>query len=130
MISVAKVLAIGVGALLNFTSGSYDIAIGDGAGSKVEQGSCVILIGTNVDVPTPGTSNYINVDGTVYPNSARSEPWLQALARRRAHELVDRMTGPELSGGQPLFFGSRESVHRAIDSMSFYENECAAESTS
>lgn len=117
--------AIGIRALWTLVSGQYDIAIGDGAGARLAMGSCVILIGDHIDVPAPDTSFYINIDGTEYPNSARAELWLQALARQRARALVEKY----LTDASPVVrhFGQQARIEalKAIDEMSFYEAECA-----
>lgn len=67
--------------------GFNNLVVGAGAARSLRDGSCDIIIG-HADVPTPGTSYYLNIDGKVYPNSARWDPEFQSLAMRRAAELA------------------------------------------
>jgi hypothetical protein len=103
----------------------FNIAIGDRAGWSITTGSCNILIGDGVDTPTPETNYAIIVEGKIYPNSVRSEPWFQKVARDKARQIVLKMMPEELAGGDPPFRGSLRDALNMIDRMEFYEKECA-----
>jgi len=50
---------------LHLAIGGYNIAIGFKAGANISTGSRNILIGDDIQTPTPQTSNYINILGLI-----------------------------------------------------------------
>lgn len=125
--SIPALLATCVAASFAMTYASYNIVIGNGAGQTMKEGSCNILIGDGIDVPTPNTSYYINLDGKQYPNATRSEPWFQKVVRDRARKMLLKMTPAELAGAVLPFQGTLQDALKNIDEMSFRETECAPE---
>ncbi len=58
--------AIGVGAGANVSTGTDNIFIGVNAGSTLTTGSNNAIIGNSSDVPTAGTSNFLNIRDTIF----------------------------------------------------------------
>ncbi|MFH1868448.1 MAG: hypothetical protein ABH843_05710 [Candidatus Omnitrophota bacterium] len=56
----------GYSAGYNLTSGDYNILIGYQAGDSITTGSGNIIIGYNQDLPTPSTSDYLNIGSIIY----------------------------------------------------------------
>lgn len=115
-------LAIGVLAAQLLVADAYNIVIGDRSGSEVERMHCTILIGKGLN-PGKELSYYINIRGTEYPNAVRRERWFQDMAWSAARIEVDSMTDTDVTR-------RRSEAMRAIDLMSFHEDECAAASVS
>lgn len=63
--------AVGYFAGLSITTGSFNILIGQAAGSvTLATGGQNILIGLGADTPTASTSNYLNIGGWLYGDAA------------------------------------------------------------
>ncbi len=58
--------ALGHSALLGVTSGSNNIAIGRNAGGAITTGDYNVIIGVNLNPPTAGTNNYLNIADAFY----------------------------------------------------------------
>lgn len=60
----------GNGALSDLTTGLRNVALGEDAGSTIQDGNNNILIGVNTDTPAPDTDDFLNIGDTIFGDLA------------------------------------------------------------
>lgn len=81
-------VAVGKNALTAATTGGTNTALGSLAGDSITTGAGNIVIGYNVDTPTAGTSNHMNIGNTIYADLSTDKVGIGKAAPTVALDVV------------------------------------------